>query len=110
MARVRDTLVSIPIGRTDLIPSDYEVVDKRINIPVDFPEFKLPLRPSQQEVYDEIEDNSIINAWVSWGKTFTGLAIAGKLGQKTLIIVHTVPLRNQWAKEVEKVYGITHIR
>ena len=107
MARVRDTLVSIPIGRTDLIPSDYEVVDKRINIPVDFPEFKLPLRPSQQEVYDEIEDNSIINAWVSWGKTFTGLAIAGKLGQKTLIIVHTVPLRNQWAKEVEKVYGIT---
>ena len=37
MARVRDTLVSIPIGRTDLIPSDYEVVDKRINIPVDFP-------------------------------------------------------------------------
>ena len=107
MARVRDTLVSIPIGRTDLIPADYEVVDKRINIPVDFPEFKLPLRPSQQEVYDEIEDNSIINAWVSWGKTFTGLAIAGKLGQKTLIIVHTVPLRNQWAKEVEKVYGIT---
>jgi len=107
MARVRDKLVSIPIGRTDLIPKDYEVVDKRINIPVDFPEFKLPLRPSQQEVYDEIEDNCIINAWVSWGKTFTGLAIAGKLGQKTLIIVHTVPLRNQWAKEVEKVYGIT---
>jgi superfamily II DNA or RNA helicase len=35
------------------------------------------------------------------------LAIAGKLGQKTLVIVHTVPLRNQWAKEVEKVYGFT---
>ena len=107
MARIQSNLVSIPIGRTDLIPNDYEIVDKRVELPVDFPEFKFELRPSQQEVYDEVEDNCIINAWVSWGKTFTGLAIAGKLGQKTLIIVHTVPLRNQWAAEVEKVYGIT---
>ena len=107
MARIQSNLVSIPIGRTDLIPNDYEIVDKRIDLPVDFPEFRFELRPSQQEVYDGVEDNCIINAWVSWGKTFTGLAIAGKLGQKTLIIVHTVPLRNQWAAEVEKVYGIT---
>ncbi len=105
MVRIRADLVSIPVGRVDLIPDDYEIVDKRINVPVEFPEFKFPLRESQQAVFDEIEDNAIINAWVSWGKTFTGLAIAGKLGQKTLIVTHTVPLRNQWAKEVEKVYG-----
>ena len=30
MARIRSNLVSIPIGRTDLIPDDYEIVDKRI--------------------------------------------------------------------------------
>ena len=107
MARIRENLVTIPIGRTDLIPDDYEIVDKRIDVPVDFPDFKFDLRESQQAVYDELDDNCIINAWVSWGKTFTGLAIAGKLGQKTLVIVHTVPLRNQWAKEVEKVYGFT---
>jgi len=107
MSRIRENLVTIPIGRTDLIPEDYEVVDKRIYVPADFPEFKFPLRESQQVVYDEIKDNAIINAWVSWGKTFTGLAIAGKLRQKTLVITHTVPLRNQWAKEVEKVYGFT---
>ena len=105
MGIIRKGLVSLPIGRTDLIPEHYEIVDKRVNKPVDFPEFKFELRPSQKKVYDEIEDNSIINAWVSWGKTFTGLAIAGKLGQKTLVITHTVPLRNQWAKEVKKVYG-----
>lgn len=105
MARVRTDLVSIPVGRTDLIPDDYEIVDKRECHPVDFPEFKFDLRESQQEVYNKLEDNAIINAWVSWGKTFTGLAIAGKLGQKTLVVTHTVPLRNQWAKEVEKVYG-----
>ncbi len=105
MVRIRADLVSIPVGRVDLIPEDYEIVDKRLLKPVDFPDFKFPLRESQQAVFDELEDNAIINAWVSWGKTFTGLAIAGKLGQKTLIVTHTVPLRNQWAKEVEKVYG-----
>jgi superfamily II DNA or RNA helicase len=107
MGIIRNGLVSLPIGRTDLIPEHYEIVDRRINKPVDFPEFKFELRKSQQDVYDAIEDNAIINAWVSWGKTFTGLAIAGKLGQKTLVVTHTVALRNQWAKEVEKVFGIT---
>ena len=105
MGIIRNGLVSLPIGRTDLIPEHYEIVDRRIHKPVDFPKFRFDLRDSQKKVYDEIEDNSIINAWVSWGKTFTGLAIAGKLGQKTLVVTHTVPLRNQWAKEVEKVYG-----
>mgnify|MGYP003633792644 FL=1 len=105
MGIIRNGLVSIPVGRIDLIPSNYDIIDKRINIPVDFPDFKFDLRASQQKVYDEIEDNAIINAWVSWGKTFTGLAIAGKLGQKTLVVTHTVALRNQWAKEVKKVYG-----
>ncbi len=103
MGIIRNGLVSLPIGRTDLIPDHYEIVDKRIEKPVEFPEFKFELRESQKAVYDEIKDNSIINAWVSWGKTFTGLAIAGKLGQKTLVVTHTVPLRNQWAKEVKKV-------
>jgi superfamily II DNA or RNA helicase len=105
MGIIRNGLVSLPIGRTDLIPEHYEIVDRRIHKPVDFPDFRFDLRDSQKAVYDEIKDNSIINAWVSWGKTFTGLAIAGKLGQKTLVVTHTVPLRNQWAKEVEKVYG-----
>lgn len=107
MAIIRNGLISIPMGRTDLIPRGYEIKDKRNIVPADFPEFKFDLRPSQQKVYDEIEDNAIINAWVSWGKTFTGLAIASKLKQKTLIVTHTVPLRNQWAKEVEKVFGIS---
>jgi len=107
MARIRGGLVTIPVGRTDLIPDGYEIVDSRINMPVELPRFKHDLRSSQKDVYDEVEDNCIINAWVSWGKTFTGLAIAGKLGQKTLVVVHTVPLRNQWTREVENVFGFT---
>lgn len=102
---VREGLVSLPMGREDLIPSDYEVVDKRVVNEIEHPEFKFDLRPSQKMVYDEVEDNSIINAWVSWGKTFTALAIAGKLSQKTLVVTHTVPLRKQWENEVLKVFG-----
>lgn len=105
--KIRSNLYSIPIGRSDLIPDNYEKVDQRNIVPVDFPKFKFDLRASQEEVYDDIEDNAIINAFVSWGKTFTALAIAAKLGQKTLVITHTVALRTQWEKEVQKVFGIS---
>ena len=100
MAMIRQGLVAIPVGRQDLIPTDHEITDKRILKPETFPEFNLELRPSQQSVYDEIGDGGIINAWVSWGKTFTGLAIAGKLGQKTLVVTHTLALRKQWEYEL----------
>ena len=100
-------LVSIPVGRLDLIPQGYEIKDKRVELPVELPEFRYELRESQQEVYNKLQDNAVINAFVSWGKTFTALAIAKKLGQKTLIITHTVALRTQWEKEIQKVFGIS---
>ena len=107
MGVVRAGLVTLPIGRTDLIPNDYEIVDKRVEIPTELLDFKFTLRDSQQSVYDEVEGSCIINAWVSWGKTFTALAIANKLQQKTLIVTHTLALRGQWEKEVKKVFGVT---
>jgi superfamily II DNA or RNA helicase len=106
LRKLRSNLISIPVGRSDLIPAGYEIKDKRVEVPVDFPEFRFPLRDSQQEVYDKLDDNAVINAFVSWGKTFTALAIAAKLGQKTLVITHTVALRSQWEKEIRKVFGI----
>tara|TARA_A100001015_G_scaffold82471_1_gene91496 strand:+ start:2773 stop:4068 length:1296 start_codon:yes stop_codon:yes gene_type:complete len=106
MGVIRAGLVSLPIGRTDLIPEDYEVVDKRNDISIEPLDFKFTLRDSQQAVYDEVFDSCIINAWVSWGKTFTALAIANKLQQKTLIVTHTLTLRAQWEKEIQKVFGV----
>ena len=106
MGIVRKGLVTLPIGRTDLIPEDYEIVDKRVDSPIEGFDFKFTLRPSQQSVYDDVSDSCIVNAWVSWGKTFTALAIANKLKQKTLIVTHTLALRAQWEKEVKKVFGV----
>ena len=103
---LREGLVSIPAGRLDLIPEDYEIIDKRVQAPTQLPEFRYELRANQRVVHDEVDDCAIINAWVSWGKTFTALAIAQKLGQKTLVVTHTTNLRNQWEKEVQKCFGI----
>jgi superfamily II DNA or RNA helicase len=105
MSLIRPGLISIPSGRIDLIPEGYDIVDKRVLVPTELPAFNGKLRPSQQIIHDEIEDSAIINAWVSFGKTFTALAIAKKLGQKVLVVTHTIPLRNQWAREIKKVFG-----
>ena len=107
LGKVGTDILTFPIGRTDLIPPDYEIVDKRTYKPVKFPKFKFKLRESQQIIHDLVEDNCLINANVSWGKTFTGIAIASKLRQKTLVITHTVNLRDQWVEECKKTLGIT---
>jgi len=107
MSRVKDGLISIPSGRLDLIPDDYEIIDNRVLAPVEFPEFKFTLRESQQAIYNQIRAGGIINADVSWGKTFSGIAIATKFGKKALIVVHNKSLLNMWVKEIEKTLGIS---
>ena len=99
-------ILSIPQGRQDLIPEGYEILDKRTLVPVPFPNPKFPLREEQRVVYDEVNDTVFINALVGWGKTFTALHLAHKFGQKTLVITHTAALRDQWAEEVEVLFGI----
>lgn len=99
-------VMSIPSGRLDLIPDDYEIVDKRVLHELPFPKPLMPLRESQQEVYDQVDDMCFINALVGWGKTFCALHIARKLGQKTLIVTHNTMLRDQWKEEVEKLYNM----
>lgn len=99
-------IMSIPGGRIDLIPEDYEIVDKRVLHELPFPDPKLQLRPSQLAVYNSADDMCFINAMVGWGKTFCALHIARKLGQKTLIVCHNTMLRDQWIKEVQKLYAM----
>jgi len=99
-------ILSIPQGRLDLIPEDYEIVDKRITNLVPFPNTKYDLREDQLDIYNQANDTCFINALVGWGKTFTALHIAHKWRQKTLIITHTTALRDQWYEEVKTLFGI----
>ena len=100
------TVISIPVGRQDLIPADFEIIDKRVLHELPFPNPKLEMLPPQKIVYDAVDDTCFINAMVGWGKTFCALNIARKLGQKTLVVCHNTMLRDQWADEVQKLYGM----
>lgn len=104
-------IFTVPSGREDLIPEYFEVIDKRVEKPVPhFPEFlyKEGLRESQQAAikFAVSRGNCLISARPGWGKTFTALAIAAELKQKTLVIVHTVALAEQWIQEICAVYGM----
>jgi superfamily II DNA or RNA helicase len=98
-------ILSIPQGRLDLVPENYEIIDKRVLESVPFPTPKFGLRPEQQVVYDPIDDTCFINALVGWGKTFTALHLAHKFAQKTLVITHTAALRDQWCEEIAVLFG-----
>ncbi len=98
-------ILSLPQCRTDLIPEGFEIDDRRVLNPVPFPEPRFPLREAQVPVYEAITDNCFINALVGWGKTFTALHVAKKLGQKTLVITHTTNLRDQWIEEAENLFN-----
>ena len=103
---ISDKIMSIPQGRTDLIPEDYEILDKRVIHELPFPNPKFPPRDYQQPIIDEFNDTGMLNALVGWGKTFTALHIALKLGQKTLVVTHNTFLRDQWIQEIENLYGM----
>lgn len=60
-------ILSIPQGRTDLIPAGYEIEDKRVLVSVPFPTPKFQLREAQLPIYDQVDDSVFINAKVGWG-------------------------------------------
>lgn len=99
-------IISIPQGREDLIPEGYEIVDKRTKVDMPFPTPRIPLRPEQLEVYNIVDGTCFLNALPGWGKTFTALYIAAKLGQKTLVVTHTTMLRDQWIKEIRELFDM----
>ncbi len=103
---VDKNILSIPVGRLDLIPDDYEIIDRRVTIDAPYPKPLHALRDYQQPIYDQVEDMFFLNAKVGWGKTFFALYAAMKLGKKTLVVCHTTALRDQWVNEVNGLYGM----
>lgn len=97
----------MPTSRMDLLEDqDLTVIDKRTTIWEDFPEPKFTLREDQAEIYEDVDDSCIINAKPGFGKTILALALAAKLGQKTLVICTTTAIRDMWISEVRKWFDI----
>ncbi|AKY02243.1 putative ATP-dependent protein [Vibrio phage vB_VorS-PVo5] len=97
----------LPVPRLDLLQGyETEIIDKRTYLPETFPEPKFTLREDQQEIFDEADDSCIINAKPGFGKTILALALAWKLGQKTLVVCTTTAIRDMWVSEVRKWFDI----
>ena len=109
---VAKDVYSISRGSLHLLDSyelDYELVDKRADIPANIPDLLVPMRPDQEKVLRQTEGHTdyIIGASVGFGKTATALATIAREKQKTLIVVPTTALREQWMSEIKKFLGVT---
>lgn len=70
------------------------------------------LKPEQEQVAQAVLDNfkekpfagGLIDAYVAFGKTVTGMEIARRLGGNTMILVHKKPLMNNWMEEIRKFF------
>lgn len=83
---------------------------------VDYPEFKLELRPIQQEAldaYTSLENNSglfvprksLISLPTGKGKTILAIALAAKLRTRALVLVHKDDLVDGWQKDIDLCFG-----
>ena len=64
---IKKGIISLPQGRTDLIPAGHEILERRIETKAEFPEPKFSLRNNQVWVQEQVEDSCFINAPVGWG-------------------------------------------
>jgi superfamily II DNA or RNA helicase len=78
--------------------------DNRASSPIKMPEFKLVLEDYQLKAVTEIvsgKHQGIIVFPTGTGKTVTAIALASALNQKTLILVHTKDLMDQWVRSIK---------
>lgn len=69
-------------------------------------EFKGTLRPHQEEAinaFQKSNNNGIICLPCGYGKTFTGIATAIRLGRRFIIVVHKEFLATQWTTELQTI-------
>lgn len=89
------------------------IVDEREYTEIEYPEFVLSLRDTQEEAinaYLKDCDNiskikSSIQLPTGKGKTILGIALASKLKARTLIVVHKVDLIDSWVEDIKKSFN-----
>ena len=85
---------------------EYEIIDRTVSKPVEFPTLLLPPRDDQSPIIDDFAVDSRIDAPPGFGKTATAIGIISKLKQRTLIICTTTAIRDNWISEINKFLGI----
>jgi len=82
--------------------------DQQAIVPVTRLKSSIKLRPEQRRAADNLlaKPRSILEAGPGFGKTIVGLYCLSKLRQKTLIIVHTRELLEQWATRIHECFDL----
>lgn len=108
LERISKTVVAFPSGRLDLIPDDYEIVDKRCYEDADIPEPGFTLRENQAEALEFFSDGTsgLVNCKPGWGKSICAMGIIHSLQLKTLIVTTTTVIRDMWVGEIRQHFGI----
>lgn len=104
--------ISVPVGY-DISKFDVaEVVDERVQVKVNVPQFVLTLREDQEkavESYLKLNQTSKLYGGIQMptgkGKSILGLYLAYVLSVKTLIVVHKNDLITGWQKDIKLAFN-----
>ncbi len=101
--------LSLPVGCLDYLVNTFEplIIDQRITKPVTIP-FDGSLRPYQQRLVRQAmaHTHGILVAATGSGKTICAIALAARLGQRTLVLVKNKALAQQWCEAIQKFTGL----
>ncbi|MBT5230185.1 MAG: DEAD/DEAH box helicase [Methylococcales bacterium] len=83
-------------------PEDYELTDQQTLVPITLPTPNFTLRGYQEKTLSDIDqqDSGVIVAPTGSGKTVIGIQLIANRQQKTLVLVHTKELLNQWRERI----------
>ena len=103
-----DNRLCAPMGILDYLLQTFnpEVIDERYTVTVNIP-FTGTLRPYQETFVDKAinaEGGQMVAATGS-GKTVSGIALASRLKQRTLILVKSKDLASQWHEAIKQFSG-----
>lgn len=77
--------------------------------PHDFkPKEDITLRPNQVGIPEEVVKASqgLIVLPTGYGKTIVGLEVVRLLGQRTLVIVPKLPIKEMWVNDIQRYFGV----
>lgn len=80
---------------------------EQVNININNSPREYQLKPSHQVLTHILQNYSAVcSLYTGWGKTFLALWLAKQLRCKTLIVVHTKSLLDQWVVKIKEFTGI----
>lgn len=117
-ADIDDEYLALPRGCEDAVIAllrekdvPYRIEDKCNHGKPISVQFNGVLRDNQQEAVNVLASNSngVLSATTAFGKTVTAIGLIAKHGVKTLVLVHTKALLDQWVKALERFLTIDTI-